>query len=134
MYREIVSLFIWNYQNWKTYFGKIWLYNTTIMRIIRLPFFPHKKIIRGTNRTYKTFGTIRFVTKIVSISNIFCMFSSVDNRRIYSSIYKPTVNDWKIIIFVARITSMMIESFCFSENLIPVRRRDIKTRIIFICR
>jgi len=132
VYREVVSFFIRYNDNIHTNFCKIWIYDTAIVSVITFSLFTHIKVKSRPNSGYKFVSTIRLITYIVSISDIFCMFRSSDNFWINSSSHEPCIYFIKIIVSISRGTSMVIESASRGKYSIPIICRLIKACIVDI--
>lgn len=106
----IVSFLTRYYDNIKSHLCKIWIDYTSVVRIIGLPFFTHKKVKCRSNRCDKFICTISFIARVVSISDIFCMLCSIYGFWIDTTSREPFIDHTEIIIAIITISCMMIFS------------------------
>ncbi len=132
MYSHIVSFLTWYYDDIESDFCEVWIYYTTIVCIVWLPFLTHIEIICRANWCNKLIRAVSWTTRIISISYIFSIFWSIDDFRVDSTSTKPSIDHRKVIVAISWISSMMIFSFSCCKYLVPVRCCRIKTSIIII--
>lgn len=141
MHDEIVSFFRWFYSDRHSYFCKGASHDASIVSTVCC-LFSHIKIKCRTDRAYETRSTVRWITIIVSISDIFYGCSSIFYNTYYSTIRKPLTDNRKVIITISRVSFMVILSFPFGKYLIPtlcsdiesaIKRKRWKTRICTLC-
>ena len=112
--------------------GEIWLNDTAIVGIIGLPFLTHEKIVCWLYRIDKCISTIRLTTRIVPISDIFYVFGMIDHDGVNSSSLEPWVYHSKVIIWITRVSTMMILPISRRKLYIPVVCCHIETTVIAI--
>lgn len=113
--------------------GKVWLHDTAIVSVISFSFLWHKEVKRATYGTDKFIGTVRVTTRVVSITDIFCMFGTIYHFRVDPARDEPGIDHWEIIIAVTWISTVMILSLPFRELDIPAMSGDIKSCIKDVC-